>query len=1003
MTSGRVTYSRSVLLALRSEATSHKLTRLARRSLWFYGILEPKHSRRPLSRYLPPTPTAPTHPPRSPISSLHLSHSFSPIPHNDDRYDQPIPIRTTNRQHASIVRSSYHSSRADHQHNDSRQLRRSSCLRFIHPVTIQRPRKVVTLEQPSVLMMNARSIRNKLDELRLRIDDKQPDLVIINETWLDDSIDSSFLRVPKYDLLRKDRDQMGGGLLVYYRELHRLLPCTCLKLNLPNCKSELLWFILRPGIMVISIYHPYWGSSPQHSDVIDALLDIVSHGRSAHSVKHVLICGDFNGLSDNIPTINSLLGTECLFQFPTRGSAQLDFALSDSKNAYLKSQLLPPLGRSDHFVIFCPSTSVKPRPSTKKIKFRPKTPAACASFHSTLIKDDFLSDVLEQHDVNKATSMFLDSLYALFDFHFPSRTIRLRSDDKPWVRPSLKHLINKRDRAFNEGKTLKYLRLRESVILHVQKLKKNFIKNAIDTRNSSTLWRSINCLLSRSKLSATSAEPQDLKNYFSSVFVTPDDTSTIPGDVMASDLPSSPLLVTLHDVHSTMRTLRKGSPGPDGIPFWIFKDYCDLLAPAVHHICKLSFSLCIFPDSLKTSFVVPIPKCVKPSLSDFRPISLLPVLSKVIEKIVLRKWFSSIIPKIRANQFAFVPRLGQGTVSALTFIVNRILSFIDQPGAVRCLMIDYSKAFDKIPHKTILNSLTSFKCPKELLSWLSSYLQSRTQRVKVNGNLSDGYEATSGVPQGGVLSPILFALTVDSLKPRFENSCIVKFADDMCLLHFIRDGNGDFLADELQHIITWSSEKGLHFNNDKTKLMTFNTRRSLSLPPLNDPRSGTPISTVTEAKLLGLIIDDDLSWEKNTSTVLKKIRKRVYMLYALRQAKAPKFVIWDVYCAMLRSIASYAYPAWCNISKGRLQKITKFEDRLCKIFDLHDERKSTFPVFCETLAQRLAKKALDSHHPLHVIYDTTATRYSHRLGKHHRRLKAKTKRYHHSFVRFAQT
>ena len=252
-------------------------------------------------------------------------------------------------------RARYHKSRVDH-HSDS-------CLRLIHPMTTPRPRKVVTQAQPSILMTNARSIKNKLDELKLRINDKQPDLVIISETWLDDSIDSSFLRVPQYVLIRKDRDQKGGGLLVYYRESYRLHPCTCLKLNLPNCKSELLWFILQPGILVIAIYHPYWGTSPQHSDVIDALLDIVSHCRSDHSVTNILICGDFNGLSDSIPTINSLLGTDCLFLFPTRGSVQLDFALSDYKEAYIKSQLLPPLGKSDHSVIFCPSTSVKPTPT----------------------------------------------------------------------------------------------------------------------------------------------------------------------------------------------------------------------------------------------------------------------------------------------------------------------------------------------------------------------------------------------------------------------------------------------------------------------------------------------------------------------------------------------------------------------------------------------------------------------------------------------------------------
>ena len=155
--------------------------------------------------------------------------------------------------------------------------------------------------------------------------------------------------------------------------------------------------------------------------------------------------------------------------------------------------------------------------------------------------------------------------------------------------------------------------------------------------------------------------------------------------------------------------------GPDGIPFWLLRDHCDLLAPAVYHICNLSLSTGTVPNCFKKAYVSPVPKCDNPSTADHRPISLLPIISKILERLVLRKWFTDIIQHISPTQFAFVPRIGQGTVTALTYLIHHILSFLDKPGAVRLLLLDYTKAFDKLPHQAIIDALIGFQAPKELV------------------------------------------------------------------------------------------------------------------------------------------------------------------------------------------------------------------------------------------------------------------------------------------------
>ena len=116
---------------------------------------------------------------------------------------------------------------------------------------------------------------------------------------------------------------------------------------------------------------------------------------------------------------------------------------------------------------------------------------AMVNFHSDLRNSDILKSLLDEKDVNAAATVFTNFLVFLLNKHFPLRTVRLRSDDRPWVKPSLKYLINKRDRAFAEGMRLKYSRLRTGVIRHIAKLKSRFLSFAVNARSSSSMWRTI--------------------------------------------------------------------------------------------------------------------------------------------------------------------------------------------------------------------------------------------------------------------------------------------------------------------------------------------------------------------------------------------------------------------------------------------------------------------------------------------------------------------------------
>ena len=179
-----------------------------------------------------------------------------------------------------------------------------------------------------------------------------------------------------------------------------------------------------------------------------------------------------------------------------------------------------------------------------------------------------------------------------------------------------------------------------------------------------------------------------------------------------------------------LRKMRRKSSGPDEIPFWVYRDFAWLLSPTITSLFNPSIEHGKVPDCFKKAKVVPIPKCHHPkTVSDFRPISLLPLLSKVFEKMICNSLILPYVVKsIDPAQFAFFPGPGSGTSSALTLLSNRILSFLDSTsGAVRILSIDFSKAFDKAMHDIIYSAMCNFDLPTCSLRLVLSFLQNREQ------------------------------------------------------------------------------------------------------------------------------------------------------------------------------------------------------------------------------------------------------------------------------------
>ncbi len=938
--------------------------------------------------------------------------------------DQPCPglprkikraifyFRISNRQHvcSNQGRISVRITKREHsgpRDNRQRVLRKISFESYSEQT---RPKRPLPTTKPvsSILLTNLRSVNNKIDEVSAKVKDLSPDIAVFTETWLDSTYPDSSLNIDGYTVCRKDRNRHGGGIMCYISDVYQYnlilashVPC------LSACDTEFLCisFSVIP-LLVICVYHPFWNSPSRSAECLTCISNIIDHVHvnssfDAHKLR-VILCGDFNGLSHHYDEITRVTQLKPVVASSTRGQNILDqifvsFPFCDNP------KILPPVGKSDHAVVFWRFGNRSSRGSVRKVCFRKVTSSGRALFSSVMVNTDWLSLVKSESDLNSCAALLLNCLYALFDFCFPMRTVRMRSTDPPWMRPSLKAMIDDRDRAYSKGETQKHLRLRDEVVRHTKQLKMSYLQQALDSESPKKVWRSLRLVgrCRRSPLpSVCSAE--DLSLHFAANF----QTSSQQVPCMTDDLSSMPLVLSSNEVCTALRNLKNKSPGPDCIPSWVLRDFASVLSPSVTYIFNWSLRDACVPTCFKSANLTPIPKCPSPSEpSHFRPISLLPILSKVLERFVARKWIlPNIVKKVNPSQFAYLPFSGSGTTSALTLMNHQILSFLDSSsGIVRVLTIDFSKAFDKVLHSIILEAAIKFRLPKEAIDWISSFLANRKQRVSIeNGRSSSTFQTVlSGVPQGSVLGPLLFCMVVDDLHSVCNNSFTMKYADDLTILHFVRQPSDDQLQTEYNHVIRWSASRSLPVNLAKCCVMDISTKKSLIVSPVTSA-DGSLLPCVTSLRLLGVIFSSDMKWNGHVDHILEKCHKRIFLLRNLRRSNCPPSIMSLAYNSLLRSILLYAYPSFCNMPQCLKNKLLGLERRAFRIIG-SQRVDSTVVDVGEDICRRLFQKVVANEaHPLRCCFLQTSSNSETRNSRLLKPIRTKTTRLANSFVRFGR-
>ena len=377
------------------------------------------------------------------------------------------------------------------------------------------------------------------------------------------------------------------------------------------------------------------------------------------------------------------------------------------------------------------------------------------------------------------------------------------------------------------------------------------------------------------------------------------------------------------------------SNGPDGISAKMLKYTAPYISSSITQLFNLSIRTGKIPNAWKESHVVPIPKSsTVHDPKNYRPISLLSILSKVLEKHICSLILCHMeeFHPLSKSQWGF--RAGRSTVTALLLTVHRWLQLMESGKEICAVFLDYKKAFDSVPHKLLIEKLQQIGLHNNLLAWITDYLTQRKQRVVVEGATSSQALVSSGVPQGSVLGPLLFSIYIDditgiALSPQSD---LVLYADDVLLYRTISCREDiSLLQSDLDAIETWSTDHLLQLNPVKCKRMLISKKRHLSIGHFTLFLDGNELEEVSIFKYLGVLIKSNLSWSEHTMEICSKARKILGLLYRHFYNNSSSETLRQLYLSLVRPHLEYAVQLWDPYMQNDIDKLESVQKFALKL------------------------------------------------------------------------
>ena len=813
--------------------------------------------------------------------------------------------------------------------------------------------------------LNSRSLNKNFIELKYVLDNTDFDAFAVSESWLTKNTPKSRYILDNFQIFRCDRlNKRGGGLCLYVRKHY-----ICKKIFIPNPNklAEMLWVEVTTKNAKIAVgvfYKPPKIPYACLEKVFDSLLHIHT------KYEHTIFLGDFNinmleKESLEVKALNNFIiepfDLTQLIKEPTRitqhSRTLIDLILVGKDENVLFSGCCDAPGISDHHFTYMAYNIKKEKFKPQIVKSRVFKNFDFKAFSEYTEKLNWES-IISVSNINTKVTILENLIKQALDIFAPFKTFTIRKPGgTPWITDEIKEKMSERDKAkdaFNVTGDTKFHEafkiLRNGVTSMLRKAQIKMFNDEINSKVKSSrdfykAARKLN-VIAEKKLSGNGNlkfTPEELNDCFLSNNNADIDEKFIDEKIAEMYNNSIPCIhkfsfqhVSELDVIKVVKSINTNSAGVGEINIFMLKLLINRISGVLTHIINISFEHNSFPDRWKKAIIKPIPKIPCPlKPSDFRPISLLPTLSKILEKLANRQMVEYLVRHclLDTNQSAY--KEFHSTTTALVKITDDILESMEDSELTILIFLDFSKAFDTVNKRLLLEKLKILGFDINSVSWINSYLTDRYQSVKMGDVSSEWKLIKNGVPQGSILGPLLFTILTSDMRKCFKFGNYHEYADDTseyknCTVENINDSIQGINKD-LESVGEYCKNNILKLNEDKCEFIVIGSKhamkkiKDITLDPIivNDK----PIERVMYAKYLGLTFDEVLSWTRHVNLCIARAISKFKEFSNCKNMLS--FESKKIFCeSMVLSQFNYADVVYMNMNKITQNKIQKIQN-LC--------------------------------------------------------------------------